>query len=109
MILRIAIAAVLVVLLSYGLLKAWPLLSGPTIMLSTPTDSQTISGGIVEVTGVAKRTESLVLNGAPLLIDEAGNFSTTLVLPPGSAILRLTASDRFGRKTSVERPVFVSD
>lgn len=104
---RILIGIVLALLLIYGGFKAYPLLSGPALTLSSPAPYATITDGFVTIAGSAKRTETLTLNGAVLLIDENDHFSTTLTLPPGDAILSLTARDRFGRSVSDVRTVHV--
>lgn len=105
--LRIATLIALLLLASYGVVKGLPVVLGPEITLSSPTDGQAFEGGLVLVEGVAKRTENLSLNEAVLLIDASGHFSTTLVLPQGGAILSLTATDRFGKSTSLRRTIFV--
>ena len=107
MILRGAIGIALAVLLIYGLIEAYPLLIGPEIILSSPTEGTTSPTGFVTVSGVAKHTEGLTVNGGPLLIDEKGNFSKELLFPSGASILSLTARDRFGRTVTEERAVYV--
>jgi hypothetical protein len=104
---RALIGVVLALLLIYGGFKAYPLLSGPSLAITSPTPYATATDGFVSISGTAKRTETLTLNGAVLLIDEHGDFSTTLTLPPGDAILSLTARDRFGRSVSDVRTVHV--
>lgn len=105
--LRLGIILALVILAGYGLLKALPLLSGPSIALSSPEDGESFPDGTVKVAGTAEHTQKLMLDGAPLLIDQDGHFSTTLVLPHGGAILTLTATDRFGTSASLRRAIFV--
>jgi hypothetical protein len=105
--LRLGTAIVLILLAAYGAAKALPLVSGPHISLASPTQYQSFSDGFVKVEGVASHTENLSLDGAPLLINASGRFSTTLVLPHGGAILSLTATDRFGKSTGVTRTIFV--
>lgn len=105
--LRIGTVIALILLASYGVAKGLPVVLGPHLTLSSPKDGQTFTDGFVLVEGVAMRTENLSLNGAPLLIDASGHFSTTLVLPHGSAILSLTATDRFRKSTSLRRTIFV--
>jgi hypothetical protein len=63
--------------------------------------------GSVMISGLALRTETLWLDGAPLLIDEKGAFATSLLLPSGGAILSLTATDRFGHEVTERRAVYV--
>jgi hypothetical protein len=105
--LRTLVVIVLLLVLLYGGYRAIPLLSGPDIELMSPTEGQSFPDGFTAIEGIASHSESLSLNGAPLLIDEAGHFKTSLVLPPGGAILSLTATDRFGKSITVRRSVFV--
>ncbi len=104
-----SIAAVfLFALLAYGVVAALPLLSGPVLSIASPHQLELLPDGHMRIEGVAKHTETLWLNGAPLLMDEAGNFAATLTLPSGGAILSLTATDRFGREVTERRSVFVN-
>lgn len=104
---KILAAITLVLLAGYGVIKAIPLIVGPQIEVTSPLDYQTVPDGFVTISGRAIHTSSLTLNGTPFLIDEQGHFETTLLLPSGGAILSLTATDRFGRQTSVQRNVFI--
>ena len=105
MFLRYTAAIILALVIGYGLVKAWPLLSGPEIRF----DPEVVGAapGVVTLSGQALHTETLTLNGGILLIDDHGRFEKTLTLPPGSAILSLTATDRFGRSVYERREVFV--
>ena len=105
MFLRYTAALILFLVVGYGLIKAWPLLRGPEIRLN-----QEVMGtapGVIILSGRALHTETLHLNGGILLIDSEGNFEKILTLPPGGAILSLTATDRFGRSVYERREVFV--
>ncbi len=97
----------LILLLGYGALKAWPLLSGPSITFIVPSEYTSLEDGFVTLSGVAHNTEALFLNGGPLLIDPEGRFEKTLLLPSGGAILTLTARDRFGRESTEYRTVYI--
>ncbi|MBU2104063.1 hypothetical protein KKD81_01850 [Patescibacteria group bacterium] len=107
MLTRSVIAIALLALLGYGATRAWPLVAGPSLSLTSPTEQTVVSDGHLAIIGRAHHTETLWLNGAPLLIDQSGNFSTSLVLPQGNAILSLTATDRFGHEITERRTVFV--
>ncbi len=97
----------LTILVAYGAIKATPILLGPDIKVDMPEEGQTAPEGFAVISGTAVHTQELTLNGAPFLIDEKGHFSTTVLVPPGGAILTLSATDRFGRESSVTRTVFV--
>jgi hypothetical protein len=103
---RTIAALVLIVLLGYGAIVAWPLLAGPQVAIASPGDYETLPDGHALIEGRALHTETLWLNGAPLLMDESGHFRTSLTLPSGGAILSLTATDRFGREITERRSVF---
>jgi hypothetical protein len=105
---RTIAAVFLLALAAYGLVAAFPILSGPTLSIISPDGFQLLPDGHTLIEGTAKHTETLWLNGAPLLMDEEGRFSTALTLPSGGAILSLTATDRFGREVTERRSVFVN-
>lgn len=101
------IAAALLLLAGYGLVEAWPLLAGPSLYISSPTENAPYPGGIVSIRGSAPRAAALSLNGAPLLHDRDGGFSSTLTFPRGGSILTFVATDRFGRAVTETRSIFV--
>lgn len=105
--LRYFIALVLIILIGYGGIKAWPLLSGPSLSIVSPIHNSSYPGGIVNIRGVAVRAAALTLNGAPLLHDQNGDFSSTLTFPLGGSILTFVATDRFGRTVTATRSVFI--
>jgi hypothetical protein len=104
---RFLIGLVLVALAAYGALELRPLLAGPALVLAAPGNGASFPDGIVNVEGRARRASSLTLNGAPLFTDEAGAFETELAFPPGGSILTLTATDRFGRRVTRERMLYI--
>jgi hypothetical protein len=104
---RYLLAVLLIALIGYGAVKAWPLVAGPSLSIDSPTDYASYPGGIVSIRGVAARAARLTLNGAPLLHDQQGAFSSTLTFPQGGSILTFVAQDRFGRSVTATRSIFV--
>jgi hypothetical protein len=104
---RILTAIVLFIVVLYGAREAWPLITGPKIVLSSPQSGESFDNGFIKISGTAIHTQSVSLDGGPLLTDQNGHFQTSLTLPPGDAILTLSATDRFGRTISEQRTVFV--
>lgn len=102
-----AAAIVLILLIGYGAVKAFPLIRGPVIDIDSPINYTTSPDGFITVSGVAHNTEALFLDGGPLLIDPEGRFYTALLLPSGGSILTLTANDRFGRSATERREIYV--
>jgi hypothetical protein len=104
---RYLIGAVLLVLIGYGLIEAWPLIAGPSLSIASPIENASYPGGIVSVRGEAPRAATILLNGAALLHDQEGGFSSTLSFPRGGSILTFTATDRFGRTVTATRAIYV--
>lgn len=98
---------VLVVLFGYGFIEAWPLLAGPFLSIASPTQNAPYPDGIVSIRGNAARAAQLTLNGASVLHDQNGGFSSTLTFPRGGSILTFVATDRFGRTVTATRNIFV--
>ena len=101
------IVAVLLIIGSYGGFKAWSLIVGPALHIDSPAENVSVPGGIVEVRGKALRAATLTLDGAPVLRDQDGSFSSILTFPRGGSILTFAATDRFGRSVTATRFIFV--
>jgi len=99
---RLISLILLSLVLAYGFIKAVPLLRGPYITISTLS---TNADGLTTLSGTAVHTQTLTMDGGTLLIDGDGHFSTSLMFPRGGVILKLTATDRFGRSRTLERTV----
>lgn len=104
---RYLIVLTLTLLVGYGALELRPLLLGPSLSIHSPQNNSAVSYGIVAISGVVRRATALTVNGAPVLPDQNGSFTTTLTLPRGAAVLTLSAGDRFGRSITQTRTVFV--
>jgi hypothetical protein len=99
--------AILCILGLYGIVEARPLIAGPTLSITSPSDNAPFPNGIVSASGKAERTAVLTMNGNTILHEEDGSFSSVLTLPRGGSILKFVATDRFGRKVTATRSVFV--
>lgn len=87
----------------YGAFQARNFIQGPTITLNSPTENVQTTR-MVTLEGTAENIISLSLNGRNIFTNETGAFKERLVLENGYTIMTLTATDRYGRKTSVSRP-----
>lgn len=106
MLIRAAIAVVLLILVGYGALEALPLIEGPALSAAVTADASS-TPGVVTLSGTATRIAELALDGSAILTDEHGNFSRLIVLPRGASIMTLTATDRFGRSITKSETVYV--
>ena len=105
---RILIGTVLFALMAYGAIETRPLIMGPSLTIDSPANGASYPDGMVTVAGRAGRATTLTLNGAPVSPDQEGRFSTTLAFPAGGSILTVGATDRFGRRVSTTRTIYVN-
>jgi hypothetical protein len=90
------------VVLMYVVFQARFLILGPQITLE-PTHPGRHNQPVVMLRGDAKNITRLWLNDRLIYTDRDGRFTEALVLENGYTIATLTAEDRYGRKTSLER------
>ena len=98
---------VLVLVSAYGLRGALSLIAGPSLHIISPVDNASLHDGIVSIQGSAPRADQVTLNNSPVLRKEDGSFSLTLSFPRGGSILTFVATDRFGRRVTETRSIFV--
>ena len=101
------ILAAIFAIACYGLIKALPLIEGPSLSITFPQNNAVLPLGTVTVSGKAMRAAQLTLDGAPILHEENGDFSTALAFPQGGSELTFVATDLFGRRVTTERTIFV--
>jgi hypothetical protein len=101
------IGLLLLLIAGYGLIEAWPLISGPSMVIDSPQNGETVTGGTLTISGTVKHTTSLMLDGFPLIPTENGAFAATLTFPAGGSILTFVATDRFGHTVTRTREIYV--
>jgi hypothetical protein len=85
-----------VVALSYGAFRAYPLISGPSVTIYNPHDGDYVASSTFEVSGLVKRANVITLQGKPITVDTEGHFRETLVPQFPYTILVLEARDAYG-------------
>lgn len=76
--------------------KIYPLLHGPEIELNTMTDGAHLTEPMVKISGIARFTKDLIINGVTLPTAPDGSFDEHLLLNPGYNIITMEGKDRFG-------------
>ena len=80
---------------------------GPEISIKTPGEEQTLTSPF-EVSGTASIEASVLVNNQTTIINQSGEFTTQLQLDPGVHIITVTAKDRNGKTTTIQRQVNIS-
>jgi Glucodextranase, domain B len=81
----------------FGLFKAQNVIQGATLTLFPPSYS-TSTPSLVYLSGKAKNTSFLSMNGRKIFTNEGGDFREQLLLSSGYNIIQVEAVDRFGKK-----------
>ena len=96
----------ILLIVSYALWRSFNYARGPAIVLSEPTNFQTITSTTTHVIGQVARANTITLNGRPVTIDERGNFDETILVFPGTNFLTLEARDQFERIIDTKVVIF---
>ncbi len=98
----IIIVLFLICLFGYGAFEIWDYVTGPKIIIFSPTDGVAVSESLLTISGQGKNTKEITLNDRPIVVNETGHFSEKILLSYGYNMLKLEAWDRFGKKTEQE-------
>ena len=88
--------------LGYTVYRAIPLILGPEIVLSQPSNNS-VEGTSIVVSGTVYRANTLSINGISVPITPEGKFNTRLAIYPGSNIMVIQVTDRFGRVETISK------
>jgi hypothetical protein len=102
-ILRIAVAAIIIiVIVAYAIWRSLNYARGPAITILEPANGTSATASTLSIKGHVDRVNNLTMNGAPISIDEQGNFVQSIVVFPGTNKITFVASDQFGRSEQKE-------
>ena|SRR3989338_8164398 len=73
-------------------------LNGPSIVITEPSDGQTIHEEFVTISGNAQRISGITLNDRKIFTDENGIFTEKVALFPGYNEIEISVKDRFDRE-----------
>jgi hypothetical protein len=74
------------------------LILGPQISILYPSNGEVVASSLITIEGRVKNISHISLNDRPIFTDEKGAWSEKLIVSPGTSIITVKASDRFGRE-----------
>jgi hypothetical protein len=83
----------------YTLFQARFLILGPQVKIDYPPDGFVATSSLMTISGTARNVTAISLDGRPIFLDQYGNFSEELLVPPDESTILIQARDRFGRET----------
>ncbi|OJI06902.1 hypothetical protein BK004_02060 [bacterium CG10_46_32] len=104
---RIAAFSVVLAFSWYAVLFGKSVLGSPNLEVASPTEYSETQNSKVVISGTARGTRSILLNGESVPMEQDGSFLETLSLAPGYHVLRITALGRAGKENTVYRAVLV--
>jgi len=90
----------------YILFNSRIFIAGPKLSITTPASGTSFDSNLIKVTGNTENTTFISINNRPILIDEQGAFSETLLLTPGYNIIMVEAKDKFERRVTERLDLF---
>ena len=76
--------------------KMYPLIHGPEVRIPIQSGA-TVTNPVVHLSGVARYTKSLIIDGTPVALAPDGAFDEHVALSPGYNTITVAAHDRFGK------------
>lgn len=79
----------------------------PNLQISEPDDGKVITGGdkSVKISGKTDTDVQVTINGAPVIVDQGGNFSSLQSLNEGDNNFTISATNTAGNNTEISRKV----
>jgi cytoskeletal protein RodZ len=77
----------------------------PELEVESPQADQVIVGSLIDVTGRVSAGADVTVNDSPVLTDASGKFSEKLALVEGLNTIKITARNRTGKETTVNRSI----
>ncbi|MBM2817491.1 MAG: seg [Parcubacteria group bacterium] len=89
----------LMLIFGYSLYQSRNLFMGPVITISEPKNGSTAQEQLIKIAGTAKNIKKISLDDRPIYVDESGVFSEKLLLSEGYNVIKISAWDKFNKKT----------
>ncbi len=77
----------------------------PSLIVDMPTESQVVFENQLTVLGTTDPSSTVIVNAQPALVEEDGDFSTTIVINKDTTVVEVVATSRAGKETRVTRTI----
>ncbi len=104
----VGIALVLLALFGYLGLQYIRFISPPRLTIESPKPDQIVVGWSVNVFGITDTDAKITVNDQPVTVSDDGKFSVSLDVVPETKEIRVQASSRSGKTTTVSRRITVT-
>lgn len=77
----------------------------PYLALIEPSSDITVDGSSVVISGAGEIGAEVFINNQPVLVDQSGKFTETLLLSSGLNIVEVSAKNKFNKVSRIERRI----
>ena len=98
----------IVLLLLYVIFQFRYLVLPPPLEVITPGEGERFASKTITVSGKTDPNGAFTLNNEPVPLDSNGNFEKKITVFPGDVVLQFSIQNRFGKKTIIERHIYVN-
>lgn len=104
----IGIWLVIALVLGYLVIQYVKFLSPPSLEVISPKENEVITSLTLDVSGKTNSDAKVIVNNQPVIVDDNGNFSTTLDINSETKEVDIVATSRSGKVTEIKRNISVS-
>ena len=101
------IAAIFIIVGGYIFYQYRSVFFSPQLDVYTPKENEVIRSNEIQVSGKSDPNATVFVNNSTVSVDQDGNFTKRIDLFHGKTIIEISATNRFGRKSSIQRLVEV--
>lgn len=99
----ISVGGLLLAFFVYLIFSYLQFAGSPVLLVNSPTNNTVVAEDNVEVIGKTDPGATLIINDQTVSINENGSFDIKTPLSPGLNTLRIVSTNKFGKKTTVDR------
>ncbi len=81
------------------------LAAAPRLDINSPVADESITGGVIDVSGKATPGTDVFINDSAIVTDANGGFNDKLTLADGLNTIRITAQNKLGKSTTISRNI----
>lgn len=107
--LKAGIALIALLVVGYLGHQLYRMAKPPALLVDTPYGDMQTTTSTLEISGQTEQEVQVRVNGATVLTDPTGRFSTQVTLTRGLNIIEIEARKKYGKPTVVRRSVFLED
>lgn len=103
------LVAVSLLVVSYLSIQYFNFVKPPTLAVYTPREGEVVKVGSTEVSGKTDSQATLVVNNQPVIVSDDGKFETQIEVAKETTEIRVSATSRSGKVSTLSRTIRVEE